>query len=47
MEQIKWKELLMKYKIQIGVAAVALVIVIAALAGGGGSSAGQENTQET
>ena len=47
MEQIKWKELLMKYKIQIGVAAVVLVIVIAALAGGGGSSAGQENTEET
>ncbi len=46
MEQIKWKELLMKYKVQIGVVvAVILVVAVAALAGGG-SAANQESTAE-
>ena len=35
MEQMKWKELFMKYKVQIGVVvAVILVVAVAALAGG-------------
>lgn len=42
MEQMKWKELFMKYKVQIGVVvAVILVVAVAALAGGG-SAANQE-----
>ena len=46
MEQMKWKELFMKYKVQIGVVvAVILVVAVAALAGGG-SAANQESTAE-
>ena len=46
MEQMKWKELFMKYNVQIGVVvAVILVVAVAALAGGG-SAANQESTAE-